>query len=191
MSDAPSITSIGPRSTLGTTVPRRADESGRHGRRRCRRCARAGSAARAAGSPPSWRRSRSATPEQKKTLGSGANELKKHVEAALAEREAELAATRRPAGAVDITLPGRGPRLGYRHPLSLIREEVSDIFSRLGYQVLEGPEIEDDYHNFEALNMPAEHPARDMQDTLYLAEPLMPASTSRRRAASRRARRSR
>ena len=77
---------------------------------------------------------------------------------------------------MDITLPGRAPRLGSRHPLSLIREEVSAIFSRLGYQVLEGPEIEDDYHNFEALNMPAEHPARDMQDTLYLAEPLMPAS---------------
>jgi phenylalanyl-tRNA synthetase alpha chain len=115
-----------------------------------------------------------ATAEEKKALGRGANELKKHVEAALAGREQELAATRRPAGAVDITLPGRAPRLGWRHPLSLIREEVSTIFSRLGYQVLEGPEIEDDYHNFEALNMPAEHPARDMQDTLYLAEPLMP-----------------
>jgi phenylalanyl-tRNA synthetase alpha chain len=117
-----------------------------------------------------------AAPAEKKALGRGANELKKHVEAALAAREAELAATRRPAGAVDITLPGRAPRLGFRHPLSLIREEVGGIFSRLGYQVLEGPEIEDDYHNFEALNMPAEHPARDMQDTLYLAEPLMPAS---------------
>ncbi|MGE0460669.1 MAG: phenylalanine--tRNA ligase subunit alpha [Vicinamibacterales bacterium] len=114
--------------------------------------------------------------DQKKALGRGANELKKHVEAALAERERALAATRRPAGAVDITLPGRAPRLGCRHPLSLIREEVGAIFSRLGYQVLEGPEIEDDYHNFEALNMPAEHPARDMQDTLYLARPLMPAS---------------
>jgi len=118
----------------------------------------------------------SAPPDQKKAIGRGANELKKHVEAALAERETALAATRRPAGAVDITLPGRAPRLGARHPLSLIREEVSGIFSRLGYQVLEGTEIEDDYHNFEALNMPAEHPARDMQDTLYLAEPLMPAS---------------
>jgi phenylalanyl-tRNA synthetase alpha chain len=117
-----------------------------------------------------------APPDQKKAIGRGANELKKHVEAALAERETRLAATRRPAGAVDITLPGRAPRLGARHPLSLIREEVSGIFSRLGYQVLEGTEIEDDYHNFEALNMPAEHPARDMQDTLYLASPLMPAS---------------
>ena len=113
-----------------------------------------------------------ATPEQKKAFGRGANELKKEVEAAIAEREASLAATLRPANAVDITLPGRRPALGHRHPLSLIRDEVGAIFTRLGYQVLEGPEIEDDYHNFEALNMPEEHPARDMQDTLYLAEPL-------------------
>ncbi len=113
-----------------------------------------------------------ATPEQKKLFGRGANELKKEVEAAIGEREAALAATRRPAHAVDITLPGRARRRGHRHPLSLIRDEVGAIFTRLGYQVLEGPEIEDDYHNFEALNMPEEHPARDMQDTLYLAEPL-------------------
>ncbi len=113
-----------------------------------------------------------ATPDQKKALGRGANELKKEVEAALAELETQLAATRRPANAVDITLPGRVPQLGYRHPLSLVRDEVIEIFTRLGYQVLEGPEIEDDYHNFEALNMPAEHPARDMHDTLYLQEPL-------------------
>ena len=109
-----------------------------------------------------------ATPEQKKAVGRGANELKTEVNAAIAEREAALASTRRPPNAVDITLPGRAPVLGYRHPLSLIRDEVIEIFTRLGYQVLEGPEIEDDYHNFEALNMPAEHPARDMQDTLYL-----------------------
>ena len=111
---------------------------------------------------------KTAAPEQKKALGKGANELKKEVEAALSERETALAATRRPANAVDVTLPGRVPQLGHRHPLSLIRDEVIEIFTRLGYQVLEGPEIEDDYHNFEALNMPADHPARDMQDTFYL-----------------------
>ena len=77
---------------------------------------------------------------------------------------------------MDITLPGRAPQLGHRHPLSLVRDEVIEIFTRLGYQVLEGPEIEDDYHNFEALNMPAEHPARDMHDTLYLEKPLSPAT---------------
>ncbi len=117
---------------------------------------------------------KTASPDQKKALGKGANELKKDVEAAIAERDAELAATRRPANAVDITLPGRVPQLGHRHPLSLVRDEVIEIFTRLGYQVLEGPEIEDDYHNFEALNMPAEHPARDMQDTLYLEKALEP-----------------
>ena len=116
---------------------------------------------------------KSAAPEQKKTLGKSANELKKEVETALAQLEASLAATRRPANAVDITLPGRIPQLGYRHPLSLVRDEVIEIFTRLGYQVLEGPEIEDDYHNFEALNMPADHPARDMHDTLYLEKPLL------------------
>jgi phenylalanyl-tRNA synthetase alpha chain len=115
---------------------------------------------------------KTATPEQKKTLGKSANELKKEVEVALAERETALASARRPANAVDVTLPGRVPQLGYRHPLSLIRDEVIEIFTRLGYQVLEGPEIEDDYHNFEALNMAADHPARDMHDTLYLQEPL-------------------
>lgn len=128
---------------------------------------------------------KSAAPDQKKALGKAANELKKDVEAAIAELERELAATRRPANAVDITLPGRLPQLGYRHPLSLIRDEVIDIFTRLGYQVLEGPEIEDDYHNFEALNMPAEHPARDMQDTLYLQEPITPAESREPTADSR------
>src|SRR6188474_3680586 len=112
---------------------------------------------------------KTAAPEIKKELGRSINELKRIVEDALAEREAEFAKSARPANAIDITLPGRVPQLGYRHPLSLIRDEVIDIFTRLGYQVLEGPEIEDDYHNFEALNMPAEHPARDMQDTLYLS----------------------
>ena len=115
-------------------------------------------------------------PADRKAFGQQVNALKTVVESALAEREAALAATRRPADAVDITLPGRAPAIGHRHPLSLVREEVQTIFTRLGYQVLEGPEIEDDYHNFEALNMPESHPARDMQDTLYLATPLVPPS---------------
>ena len=73
---------------------------------------------------------------------------------------------------VDVTLPGREIRLGHRHPLTVIREEIEQIFTGLGFEILEGPEVEDDYHNFEALNMPPEHPARDMQDTLYLDVPL-------------------
>jgi phenylalanyl-tRNA synthetase alpha chain len=108
----------------------------------------------------------------KRVIGQLANDAKRQIEDALAERDAALAATRRPAGAIDVTLAGRVPALGSRHPLSLVREQVQEIFTRLGYQVLEGPEVEDDYHNFGALNMPEEHPARDMQDTLYLATPL-------------------
>ena len=115
-----------------------------------------------------------ATPEEKRAIGRQANELKHTVEAAIAAREEALKATRRPAGAVDVTLPGRVSASGYRHPISLVRDEVIAIFTRLGYQVIEGPEIEDDYHNFEALNMPADHPARDMQDTLYLTRAIEP-----------------
>jgi phenylalanyl-tRNA synthetase alpha chain len=113
-------------------------------------------------------------PEARRAFGREVNAFKSRVETALAEREAVVVASRRPAGAVDVTLPGRRPVLGHRHPLSLVREQVQEIFTRLGYQILEGPEVEDDYHNFEALNMPAEHPARDMQDTLYLTTPLPP-----------------
>jgi phenylalanyl-tRNA synthetase alpha chain len=113
-------------------------------------------------------------PADRRAFGQLVNALKSKVEQALTDRALAAAATRRPAGAVDVTLPGRAPAIGHRHPLSLVREEVQAIFTRLGYQVLEGPEIEDDWHNFEALNMPEEHPARDMQDTLYLETPLTP-----------------
>jgi phenylalanyl-tRNA synthetase alpha chain len=109
-----------------------------------------------------------AAPDLKPLLGKLANELKQQIEQHLAEQREALHATKAPVGAVDITLPGRLPLLGHRHPLTIVREQIEAIFSRMGYQVLEGPEVEDDYHNFEALNMPAEHPARDMQDTLYL-----------------------
>ena len=77
---------------------------------------------------------------------------------------------------LDVTLPGREVRLGHRHPLTVVREEIEEIFTSLGFEVVEGPEVEDDYHNFEALNMPPEHPARDMQDTLYLEGPLRTAA---------------
>jgi phenylalanyl-tRNA synthetase alpha chain len=74
---------------------------------------------------------------------------------------------------VDVTLPGRELPLGRIHPLMRVRREVEDIFTRMGYEILEGPEVEDDFHNFEALNMPPDHPARDMQDTLYLERPII------------------
>jgi phenylalanyl-tRNA synthetase alpha chain len=109
-----------------------------------------------------------APPDLKPALGKLANGLKQEIEEQLARHREALDASKAPVGAVDITLPGRKPLIGHRHPLTIVREQIEAIFTRMGYQVLEGPEVEDDYHNFEALNMPAEHPARDMQDTLYL-----------------------
>src|SRR3954452_687373 len=114
----------------------------------------------------------SAPPAMRPALGKLANDLKQQIEATLEERISASEASRPPAGAVDVTLPGRSPAVGHRHPLTLLREQIEAIFSRLGFLVIEGPELEDDYHNFEALNMPPEHPARDMQDTLYLSTPL-------------------
>lgn len=108
-----------------------------------------------------------APPEARPALGKGANLLKKEIEQALAERRKTLRAAR-PAGGVDVTLPGRGTPFGRRHPLTLIREQIEAIFEAWGFEILQGPQVEDDYHNFEALNMPPDHPARDMQDTFYL-----------------------
>jgi phenylalanyl-tRNA synthetase alpha chain len=113
-----------------------------------------------------------APPDERPRLGQLANQLKSYIETELGARLAEASAARPPADAVDVTLPGRRPAIGHRHPLTILRERIETIFSRFGFLVLEGPELEDDYHNFEALNMPPEHPARDMQDTLYLASPV-------------------
>jgi phenylalanyl-tRNA synthetase alpha chain len=95
------------------------------------------------------------------------------IESAIETRRAALESSRPPAGAVDITLPARAMPIGRVHPLMQVRQQVEDIFAHMGYEVLEGPEVEDDYHNFEALNMPPDHPARDMQDTLYLGAPIV------------------
>ena len=119
---------------------------------------------------------RSAPPDERPRLGQLANALKQEIEAQLEARLTALTASRRPVDVVDVTLPGRVPVIGHRHPLSLLRERIEAIFTRMGFLVIEGPELEDDYHNFEALNMPADHPARDMQDTLYLASPVRSSS---------------
>jgi phenylalanyl-tRNA synthetase alpha chain len=120
-----------------------------------------------------------ASPEVKRELGRLVNELKAFAEGALDERRAALAAARPLAEPVDVTLPGRRPVLGHRHPLTVMRERIEAIFVRWGYEILDGPETEDDWHNFEALNMPPEHPARDMQDTLYLDAPFARPVTTR------------
>jgi phenylalanyl-tRNA synthetase alpha chain len=108
-------------------------------------------------------------PAERAAFGAGLNELKRHIEATLDARQAALEAASAPVGALDVTLPGRVPPVGRKHPLTQVRERVEGIFRAMGYEIVSGPEVEDDWHNFEALNMPAEHPARDMQDTLYLS----------------------
>ncbi len=82
--------------------------------------------------------------------------------------EAREASERDVAAAVDVTLPGRRPREGGLHPITIVRRQIEDIFLRMGYSIADGPEVENDFHNFEALNFPPEHPARDTQDTLLL-----------------------
>src|SRR6476646_8142910 len=113
----------------------------------------------------------SAPADEKKNIGRYANELKQAIETRWKTYE-DGAREQAPAGAVDVTLPGRVPVLGHRHPLTIVRDQLEAIFGRMGFAVVEGPEAEDEWHCFDALNMPAEHPARDMQDTLYLASPI-------------------
>jgi phenylalanyl-tRNA synthetase alpha chain len=116
-------------------------------------------------------------PQQRRAYGEAVNLLKEHVERRLEELDGEISAREREAArraaAVDVTLPGRRPALGSVHPVSLVAREMEEIFAELGYSVAEGPEVEDDYHNFEALNFPRDHPARDTQDTFFLENGLL------------------
>jgi phenylalanyl-tRNA synthetase alpha chain len=108
--------------------------------------------------------------EAKRDYGRALNELKKFIEASLEEAKSQAAESADVAAAetVDVTLPGRTLPRGAEHPVHLVRRRIEEIFLRMGYDVESGPEIEDDWHNFEALNMPPDHPARDDQDTFYL-----------------------
>ncbi|HEX7184595.1 MAG TPA: phenylalanine--tRNA ligase subunit alpha [Thermoanaerobaculia bacterium] len=116
-------------------------------------------------------------PDQRRAYGQSVNDLKDRVETRLTELDERLAAREREAvirsEAVDVTLPGRRPPLGTLHPVTRVFREMEEIFAELGYSVAEGPEVEDDYHNFEALNFPRDHPARDTQDTLFLENGLL------------------
>ena len=116
---------------------------------------------------------KAAPPDLKRPVGRLLNELKQYAEQALEARRAELAAAneraRLAAERLDVTLPGNRRQVGARHPVQITLEEIQDIFFSMGYSVEVGPEIETDYYNFEALNVPPEHPARDAQDTFYLA----------------------
>jgi phenylalanyl-tRNA synthetase alpha chain len=113
-------------------------------------------------------------PEERPVVGAAANEAKRALESLLDARLAEAVASetraRRAQARLDLTLPGRRPPRGALHPLSRVHDEIVSIFLGLGFSVAEGPEIETDFYNFEALNIPRDHPARDMQDTFYVSE---------------------
>ena len=111
-------------------------------------------------------------PEARRDYGQRVNQLKTTVEAGLAEIDARLDAAEKAsehaAARIDVTLPGRSPQLGSLHPVTHVVRVITSIFAELGYSVADGPEVEDDRHNFEMLNFPADHPARDTQDTLFV-----------------------
>ena len=110
-------------------------------------------------------------------VGRLANQAKAEIETLLGQRLAEVRAAERrrelESERVDLTLPGRRPPMGTLHPLTLVQDEIIEIFQGLGFAVAEGPEVESDFYNFEALNIPRDHPARDMQDTFYLSEDVL------------------
>lgn len=111
--------------------------------------------------------------EEKRTLGKVLNEFKQLAEGKYQYFQDQLGSENTAdsqANKEDLTLPGIGVNLGSRHPLNLVRKEIVNIFNKLGFIVAEGPEIEDDWHNFSALNFPPEHPARDMQDTFFITK---------------------
>lgn len=113
-------------------------------------------------------------PDQRKQRGAEVNQLKQGIAAAIDARHAALAAAaldaRLASERVDVTLPGRSGNRGGLHPVTRTLERIAAIFARLGYQRVDGPEIEDDWHNFEALNFPPHHPARAMHDTFYFGD---------------------
>ncbi|MDD2594758.1 MAG: phenylalanine--tRNA ligase subunit alpha [Bacteroidales bacterium] len=112
---------------------------------------------------------RTILPEQKKEFGQKLNSLKNAVQDKLDQLRDSLEDSEDGAASFDLTKPGDKMDLGSRHPISITREEIISIFKKFGYTVAEGPEIEDDWHVFGALNFPPEHPARDMQDTFFIS----------------------
>ena len=110
---------------------------------------------------------------EKKTLGQLANDVKKEIQEKFAEVKAALEKGAKESF-VDATLPGIRAEAGHRHPITILQNEIEDLFAAMGFMVLEGPELESDFYNFTALNIPPDHPARDMQDTFYVETPLNP-----------------
>lgn len=119
----------------------------------------------------------SLSPEERPVIGSLANEIRNHLDQLITGKEAALQAAaleeQLAKETIDVTLPGVKRNVGSLHPLHLIIEKIEDIFVGMGFEVAEGPEVETDKYNFEALNMPQEHPARDMQDSFYITPELL------------------
>ena len=116
-------------------------------------------------------------PEERPAIGQMANEVRAEIEAAIAARvaerkEKELSA-RLLREKVDVTMPGTPSRMGHQHPLTRVQREIEDIFIGMGFQIADGPEVEYDYYNFQALNIPENHPARDTQDTFYITDKIL------------------
>ena len=115
--------------------------------------------------------------EERPKIGQLANEVREYIENAIAER---AEADRRAAldrklrdERIDVTMPGKAPEIGKRHPLAQVQKEMEDIFIGMGFGIVEGPEVEYDYYNFQALNIPENHPARDTQDTFYITDNIL------------------
>ena len=106
--------------------------------------------------------------EQKKEFGQKINKLKKTAQEKIIDLKAGAGDSKSTKESLDLSMSGEPFELGARHPLSVVRKDILDVFTRIGFSISEGPEIEDDFHNFTALNFPEEHPARDMQDTFFI-----------------------
>lgn len=119
----------------------------------------------------------SLSPSERPIMGALANEVRGFIGNALEEKMTLLAKSEQieklKSEAIDVTIPGTRRKLGSRHPLTVVLDEVKDIFLGMGFQIATGPEVEWDYYNFEALNIPKDHPARDTQDTFYITEKIL------------------
>ncbi|HKJ66953.1 MAG TPA: phenylalanine--tRNA ligase subunit alpha [bacterium] len=115
-----------------------------------------------------------AEPDKRPKIGKALNELKSYITDTLQESKQEAEdASKRKESDLDVTLPGKKHYVGHDHPLILTLQEMQDIFNSMGFVTVEGPEVETDYYNFEALNIPRDHPARDMQDTFYIDDDIV------------------
>lgn len=119
----------------------------------------------------------SLTPEERPVVGQLANSIRSDIAASIEKKTQELKSAAQEAKllaeTIDVTLPGEPVEIGHEHPLSLVLDEVKEIFLGMGFEIAQGPEVEWDYYNFEALNIPPEHPARDTQDTFYITEKML------------------